>query len=57
MSVIMTNNASNILSDFPCSLTKISHGFTMNKPKIMILVAMDGNHNLTMFFFFLLQIA
>ncbi len=40
-----TTNASNILSEFPCSL-KVSHGFNRNKKniyifkKIMVLVAM-----------------
>ncbi len=28
-----TTNASNILSEFPCSLTKISHAFNTNKTK------------------------
>ncbi len=28
-----TTNAFNILSEFPCSLTKISHGFNTNKTK------------------------
>ncbi len=28
-----TTNASNILSEFPCSLTKISHGFNTYKTK------------------------
>ncbi len=44
---LTTNNASNILSDFPHPRLKISHGFTMNKTKIMVL-AMDGKHKLTM---------
>ncbi len=29
-----TTNASNILSEFPCSLTKVSHGFNTKKIKI-----------------------
>ncbi len=41
-----------ILSNFPCSLRKTSHGFTANKPKIMVLVPMDGNHTSTMVLLF-----
>ncbi len=43
MSVMIspTPNASNILSEVPCSLIKVSHGFKTNKKiKIMVLVAM-----------------
>ncbi len=32
--IVTTNNAYNILSDFPYSLTKTIHGFTANKTKI-----------------------
>ncbi len=49
-----TNNASTILSEFPCSLTKNSHGF-MNKtkkPQVQVLVAMDDIHKLTMLGYF-----
>ncbi len=36
-----TTSASNILSEFPCSLTKVSHGFNTKKSnQIMVLVAM-----------------
>ncbi len=35
-----TTNASNILSAFPCSLTKVSHGFNTQKKRIMVLIAM-----------------
>ncbi len=44
---LTTNNASNILSDFPCSLIKIKHGFTMNKTKNHGSCS-HGNHKLTM---------
>ncbi len=43
-----TTNASNILSEFPCSLTKVSHGFNTNKKKIMVLIAMVTAYILTM---------
>ncbi len=41
-----TNNTSNILSEFPCSLMKISHGLNMNKTKNH-----GSNHKLTMVLF------
>ncbi len=49
MSVIISPppNASNILSEFPCSLKKFSHGFNMNK-KINHGSCSHGNHKLTM---------
>ncbi len=42
-----TTNASNILSEFPCSLRKISHGFNTNKTKNHG-SSSHGNHKLTM---------
>ncbi len=44
---LTTNNTYNILSDIPCSLTKISHGFTKNKTKNHG-SCNHGNHKLTM---------
>ncbi len=43
-----TTNASNILSEFPCSLTKVSHGFNTQKIIIMVLIAMVTAYILTM---------
>ncbi len=41
-----TNNTSNILSEFPCSLMKINHGLNTNKTKNH-----GSNHKLTMVLF------
>ncbi len=42
-----STNASNILSEFPCSHTKISHGFNKNKTKNHCSCS-HGNRKLTM---------
>ncbi len=44
------NDTSNILSEFPCSLMKISHGFNTNKTKNHGSCS-HGNHKLTMVLF------